>query len=432
MVFQSTRNNSPAVSFKEALLNGLAPDGGLYLPEFIPTLPSDFFVGLQGRSLAEIGFVVAREFVGNEILEGELKPLIEDVLSFDIPLVEVSPGISTLELFHGPTMSFKDVGARFMARCIAHLDRNANREVTVLVATSGDTGSAVANGFWGVEGINVVILYPSGKVSHIQEQQLTTMGGNVTALEVNGVFDDCQALVKQAFGDEELREKLRLTSANSINIGRLIPQSFYYFYALAQREDPLDPVAICVPSGNFGNLTAGLMAKRMGLPVTQFVAATNANDIVPQYLATGEYHPRPSTKTLSNAMDVGKPSNFERMLNLYGDSVEAMQGDIKGFHYSDEETMACIAEVKDGFGYQLDPHGAIGYLGLQDLQKSNAIPGVFLETAHPAKFADVIEEHLGVEVPLPPALQELMDKPKEAVQMDPNFEEFKSYLLGRN
>ncbi len=431
MIFQSTRNNSPAASFKEALLNGLAPDGGLYLPEFIPTLDADFFVGLEGKSLQDIGFEVARQYVGGEIPEGELRPLIEDVLSFEIPLVEVSPGISSLELFHGPTMSFKDVGARFMSRCISHLDRNADKEVTVLVATSGDTGSAVANGFWGVEGINVIILYPKGKVSHIQEQQLTTMGGNVTALEINGVFDDCQALVKQAFGDKSLRKKLRLTSANSINIGRLIPQSFYYFYAVSQLEDPLEPVAFCVPSGNFGNLTAGLMAKRMGLPVARFIAATNANDIVPQYLATGEYHPRPSVKTLSNAMDVGKPSNFERMLNLYGDSVDAMKSDISGFHYSDRETMECVAEVKDGINYQLDPHGAIGYLGVRDFQKSNAIPGIFLETAHPAKFADVIEDQLGIKVELPSALAEIMGKEKVVVNMEADFEAFKAYLMGR-
>lgn len=431
MKFHSTRKQSPDVSFKEALLNGLAPDGGLYLPNYIPTLPASFFAQLKGKSLAEIGWLVAREYVGNEISEKDLQTLIEDVFSFDIPLVEVSPGISSLELFHGPTMSFKDVGARFMARSIAHLDQNANREVTVLVATSGDTGSAVANGFWGVEGINVIILYPSGKVSHIQEQQLTTMGGNVSALEINGVFDDCQALVKQAFGDAELREKLRLTSANSINIGRLIPQSFYYFYALSQRVEPLSPVSVCVPSGNFGNLTAGLMAKRMGLPVAQFIAATNANDIVPHYLNTGEYLPRPSTKTLSNAMDVGKPSNFERMISLFGDSVEAMREDLIGFHYSDGETMATVKEVMENHGYQLDPHGAIGYRGVQAFQETNPQPGIFLETAHPAKFADVIEDQLGMKVELPAKLAGIMELKKEAVVMNPAFEEFKSYLLDR-
>ena len=428
MRYFSTRKGSPEVSFKEALLRGLAPDGGLYLPKEIPTLPDSFFQSLKGKALPEIGFAVASQFVGEEIGASDLKALVEDVFSFDIPLVDVSPGVQTLELFHGPTMSFKDVGARFMARCIAHLDQGSDNGVTVLVATSGDTGSAVANGFWGVEGINVVILYPSGKVSHIQEQQLTTMGGNVVALEVDGVFDDCQALVKQAFGDRELTDSLRLTSANSINIGRLIPQSFYYFYALAQREDPLAPVAICVPSGNFGNLTAGLMARRMGLPVTRFIAATNANDIVPHYLDTGDYRPRASQKTLSNAMDVGKPSNFERMLSLFGDSVEAMREVISGFHYTDRETMETVGEVMETYGYQLDPHGAIGYRGVQDLQKERELPGIFLETAHPAKFADVIEAELGTKVELPPKLASLLDKQKESVRIGVDYPAFKDFL----
>ena len=431
MKYYSTNRKAPLVSFRESLLQGLAPDKGLYHPETIPTLPDSFFATLPGKSLVEIGVEVGGAFVGNDIPEGDLLTLLEDVFQFDIPLVQVEEDIHSLELWHGPTLSFKDVGARFMARCVGYLNRDENQKVTVLVATSGDTGSAVANGFLGVEGVEVVILYPSGKVSQIQEQQLTTLGQNITALEVKGTFDDCQAMVKGAFVDPDLQQKLRLTSANSISLGRLIPQSFYYFYTLSQLGHRDRPVVICVPSGNFGNLTAGLIGKKMGLPVHRYVAATNVNDPVPEYLRTGVYRPRPSQPTVSNAMDVGAPSNFARMLEIYGHSPEKMREDISGYSFSDSATLENLEAVYKKTGYLMDPHGSVGNLGLlAEIQDSGAI-GVFLETAHPAKFIDVIEGNLGISVQIPERLRSCLDKKKEATLVGNDLKDLKEFLMYR-
>lgn len=431
MQYFSTNKQSNPVSFEAALMQGLAPDGGLYFPRSFPRLPDSFFENLGERSLTEIGFEVARHFVDGEVEDGDLKGLLENALSFEIPVVEVESGIHTLELFHGPTRSFKDVGARFMSRLMGHFNRDADREITVLVATSGDTGSAVANGFLGVEGVRVALLFPKGKVSPIQEAQMTTLGQNVQALEVDGTFDDCQRMVKAAFVDAELMERFRLTSANSINIGRLIPQSFYYHHAvgqmkasgaLAKGEKPV----ICVPSGNFGNLTAGLIAEQMGLDVDRWVAATNANSVVPEYLEHGEFKPRPSVRTVSNAMDVGNPSNFARMMELFGD-VEAMRGRISGCFFDDVATMDCLAEVRERSGYLMDPHGAVGYLGLQAKADSK---GLFLETAHPAKFGEAIEEKLGTQVELPIDLAACLGKEPLAEQIGAQPKDLKEWLMG--
>lgn len=429
MKYYSTNQQAPRVSFREGLLQGLAPDKGLYHPESIPSLPASFFAGLPGKGLAEIGIEVASQFVSDDIPEAALVNLVEDVFQFDVPLVHVEDNMHSLELFHGPTLSFKDVGARFMARCVGFFNRQETQEVTVLVATSGDTGSAVANGFLGVEGVNVVILYPSGKVSHIQEQQLTTLGQNITALEVQGTFDDCQAMVKAAFVDPDLRQKLRLTSANSISLGRLIPQSFYYFYAVAQLDEQDNPVTICVPSGNFGNLTAGLIGKHMGLKVDQYIAATNANDPVPEYLRTGTYRPRPSVSTVSNAMDVGDPSNFARMLELYDHDPQKMGADIKGFSFEDGHTLENLEKVYKRSGYLMDPHGSVAHLGLQKGRTATNGVEIFLETAHPAKFKDVIEDNLDIAVEIPEGLKACLAKEKVAVSIRKGFPSLKEYLM---
>lgn len=430
MNYYSTNNRNLRTTLQEAVLKGLADDNGLFMPEYIPALPPDFFRGIHEMDFRQIALAVVKAFAADDIEDAELRRIVDHTLQFDVPLVEIEPGISALELFHGPTMAFKDVGARFMSQLLRHFSSQINREIVVLVATSGDTGSAVANGFLGVPGIRVVVLYPSGKVSDVQEKQFTTLGRNITALEVAGTFDDCQRLVKTAFLDETLRERYFLTSANSINIARLIPQSFYYFEAYARRKRRERPVVFSVPSGNFGNLTAGLIAKRMGLPIGRFVASTNVNDVVPEYLRLGQINPRPSVQTISNAMDVGNPSNFARMMDLYGGNVDEIRKDIEGYAFTDEQTTKAMTEVAATRGYVLDPHGAVGYLGLKkyfDEHGDNA-DGIFLETAHPAKFKDVVESALGREIPLPPALSEFMNGVKDTVMVSREYEGFRKTL----
>ncbi|WP_054717816.1 threonine synthase [Marinifilum fragile] len=429
MKYFSTNNKELRYSFKEAVVKGLAPDKGLFFPVNIPKLSDQFFNELPNKSLAEIGFEVAKHFVGEDIKEKELKNICEEVFNFPIPLVKVEEGVYGLELFHGPTCAFKDVGARFMSRCLSAFAKESKRELTILVATSGDTGSAVANGFLGVEGVNVIILYPKGKVSHIQEQQLTTMGQNITALEVEGTFDDCQALVKDAFADDELNTKYKLTSANSINIARLLPQSFYYFYAWAQLQEKNKEVIVSVPSGNYGNLTGGLLAKQMGLPIHKFVAAANRNKIVPDYLDSGKYQPKPSVQTISNAMDVGAPSNFSRMMEIYKENYSDVIKDINGAWYSDDETKAVMKEVYERESYILDPHGAVGYMGLNKYLNREKQVGIFLETAHPAKFKDIVEKVIEKEVEIPNYLQECLKKEKKCVVIGKEYQVFKNYLL---
>ena len=431
MNYYSTNHHSPAATLQEAVVRGLAPDRGLYMPEHIHPLPSDFYDGIDRLSLPDIACRVADAFFGDDIPQDTLHELVRDTLSFDIPLVPVTGCIHSLELFHGPTLAFKDVGARFMARLLGYfIHREGAGEVNVLVATSGDTGSAVANGFLGVEGIRVYVLYPKGKVSEIQEKQFTTLGRNITALEVDGTFDDCQALVKDAFMDGELNARLRLTSANSINVARFLPQSFYYFHAYAQlkREGRADNVVVCVPSGNFGNLTAGLFAARMGLPVGRFIAANNRNDIFYQYLRTGVYSPRPSIATIANAMDVGAPSNFARILDLYGNNHAAICADISGATYTDEQIADTVRTTWQQHHYLLDPHGACGFRALQEgLREGEA--GIFLETAHPAKFKDTVERIIGQPVDTPDKLRAFMQGTRRSVPMSKDFPAFKDYLL---
>ena len=434
MKYYSTNNESPKASLEQAVIQGLASDKGLYMPEEIPSLPSDFFEKIDQLSFQEIAYTVASAFFGKDIPAEDLKQIVYDTLSFDVPLVEVTPNISALELFHGPTLAFKDVGARFMARLLGYFtqnqERDKGRDIHVLVATSGDTGSAVANGFLGVKGVKVHVLYPKGKVSEIQEKQFTTLGQNITALEVDGTFDDCQALVKSAFMDTELKEKLFLTSANSINVARFLPQSFYYFYAYAQlkKANKANSVVICVPSGNFGNLTAGLFAKKMGLPIKHFIAANNKNDVFYQYLQTGEYTPRPSVTTIANAMDVGDPSNFARILDLYSNNHETITKEISGIFYLDNQIEQTIQKVWKEHKYLLDPHGACGYQALADLLK-NGEQGVFLETAHPAKFLDTVENIVKEPVEIPNKLQAFLKGEKQSLSISKNYNSFKEYLM---
>ena len=431
MNYYSTNHHSPAATLQEAVVRGLAPDRGLYMPEHIHPLPSDFYDGIDRLSLPDIACRVADAFFGDDIPQDTLHELVRDTLSFDIPLVPVTGRIHSLELFHGPTLAFKDVGARFMARLLGYfIRREGAGEVNVLVATSGDTGSAVANGFLGVEGIRVYVLYPKGKVSEIQEKQFTTLGRNITALEVDGTFDDCQALVKDAFMDGELNARLRLTSANSINVARFLPQSFYYFHAYAQlkREGRADNLVVCVPSGNFGNLTAGLFAARMGLPVGRFIAANNRNDIFYQYLRTGVYSPRPSIATIANAMDVGAPSNFARILDLYGNNHAAICADISGATYTDEQIADTVRTTWQQHHYLLDPHGACGFRALQEGLREGET-GIFLETAHPAKFKDTVEHIIGQPVDIPDKLRAFMQGTRLSVPMSKDFPAFKDYLL---
>ena len=431
MRFYSTNNRSVFTTLKEAVLQGLAADNGLYMPEHMPVFPKDFFDNLHEKSFRQIALAVAEKFSGDDIPPHELTRIIEHTLQFDAPLVEVEENISALELFHGPTMAFKDFGARFMSQLLRFFSNQIKREIVILVATSGDTGSAVANGFLDVPGIRVMVLYPSGKVSDIQEKQFTTLGKNITALEVQGTFDDCQGLVKTAFLDPDLREDFFLTSANSINIARLIPQSFYYFNAYARRRFRDRPVVFSVPSGNFGNLTAGLMANRMGLPVHQFVASTNVNDVVPEYLQTGTLRARPSRQTISNAMDVGNPSNFARMMDLYSSDLAAMKKDITGYAFTDAETREAMRMVSRKFQYIMDPHGAIGYMGLKRYLAESRIDanGIFLETAHPAKFTDVVEDAIQSTVPLPDALRKFMIGEKKSIMINSDYHDFKDTLV---
>jgi len=429
MKYFSTNNPSIKVSFQEAVRKGLPDDNGLFLPESIPVLPNSFFKDLPNLSLQEIGFEVAKLFVGNEIPEADLKTLVYEVLSFETPVVKVEEDVYSLELYHGPTLAFKDVGARFMARCLSYFNEIKNEQVTVLAATSGDTGSAVANGFLGVEGVQVVLLYPKGKVSPFQEKQMTTLGQNIKALEIEGSFDDCQKLVKTAFLDQELSKQLGLTSANSINIARLIPQSFYYFYAYGQMvKQTQKPIVFSVPSGNFGNLTAGYFAQQMGLPIHHFLASTNVNDIVPHYLQTGEFTPKPSVATISNAMDVGNPSNFVRLNYLFDNSQEAFAKSVTGTAYTDEETKEALRALQ-ALGYTADPHGAVGYLGLKEYQEINDVAGVFLETAHPIKFKEEVEPTLGIELEVPESLKMFLKKKKVAINCTANYDDFKKALM---
>ena len=430
MRYISTRQQEET-NIKTAILKGLADDGGLFMPEYIPQLDSAFFENLPNLTLQEIGFRVAREFLGESIPDENLKEIIDEVLNFEIPAVKISENIYSLELFHGPTMAFKDVGARFMARMMSYFSEG--KPMKVIAATSGDTGSAVASGFFGVPGIEVYILYPKGKVSPLQEKQLTTWGGNIQALEIDGTFDDCQALAKQILSDEELNQKFTLTSANSINIARLIPQSFYYFWAFAQLQKLGKPIVFSVPSGNFGNLTAGLFAKKMGLPIHHFVASTNANDIVPNYLETGIYTAKSSVQTISNAMDVGNPSNFERMKSLFDNDVSEFKREIDSYSFSDEETKNAMRKVRNDFGYTLDPHGAVAYLGFQKyLEKNNEeLIGVLLETAHPAKFVEVVENVLKETIEIPEKLAAFGRKDKLATLLPNDLSKIKEAIMLR-
>ncbi|GAB6119272.1 threonine synthase [Dysgonomonas termitidis] len=431
MKYYSTNKNAPQVGLQEAVVKGLAPDNGLYMPEMIKKLPQSFFDNIGNMSFQEIAYTVADAFFGEDIEAGTLKSIVYDTLNFDTPVVHVKDNIYSLELFHGPTLAFKDVGGRFMARLLGYfIKKQGQKDVKVLVATSGDTGSAVANGFLGVGGIHVYVLYPKGKVSQIQECQFTTLGRNITAIEIDGTFDDCQALVKTAFLDDELNRKLNLTSANSINVARFLPQAFYYFHAYAQlaKLGKARNIVFSVPSGNFGNITAGLIAKRMGLPVKRFIAANNSNDIFYKYLQTGEYDPRPSVQTIANAMDVGNPSNFVRVLDLYNKSLDEIKKDISGKWYSDDNIKKTVKNTYDGTGYLLDPHGACGYQALKDELQSDET-GVFLETAHPAKFLETVEGITGKPVAIPGKLQAFMKGEKQSIDMGKEFAGFKQFLL---
>lgn len=431
MKYYSTNRQAADASLEEAVVKGLASDKGLFMPYEIKPLPASFYDEIDRLSFQEIACRVAGAFFGDDIPADTLDQIVCDTLSFDVPAVKVKENIYSLELFHGPTLAFKDVGARFMARLLGYFIRKeGKKQVNVLVATSGDTGSAVANGFLGVDGIHVYVLYPKGKVSEIQEKQFTTLGQNITAIEVDGTFDDCQALVKNAFMDKELNAHMQLTSANSINVARFLPQAFYYFYAYAQLKKlgKADNLVVCVPSGNFGNITAGLFGKRMGLPVSRFIAANNRNDIFYQYLKTGQYNPRPSVSTIANAMDVGDPSNFARILDLYHGSHEAICAEISGATYTDGQIRETVREVYDETGYLLDPHGACGYRALSEGLKPGET-GVFLETAHPAKFLQTVEDIIGAEVKIPEKLQAFMKGTKQSVQMGKDFVSFKTYLM---
>lgn len=433
MKYYSTNKNTPEVSLKEAVLKGLASDNGLFMPEHINKFEPSFFDTIQNLSFQEIAFEVAKKFFGEDIPNDKLKEIVFDTLQFDCPVAKVRGSIYSLELFHGPTLAFKDVGARFMARLLNYFLGEKENQVNVLVATSGDTGSAVANGFLGVEGIHVFVLYPKGKVSKIQEAQFTTLGKNITALEINGTFDDCQRLVKTAFLDKELNEKLVLTSANSINVARFLPQAFYYFnaYARLKEQGILEnkELVVSVPSGNLGNLTAGLFALEMGLPITQFLAANNANSVVFEYLESGDYKPRPSVETIANAMDVGEPSNFVRILDLYDHSHQVISEKIKGFRYSDSEIKAIVKKVYVETGYLCDPHGACGFGSLSEFLLKDQV-GLFLETAHPAKFTKTVEAIIGIgKVELPLKLAAFMKGKKKSIVLDNVFQLFKTYLM---
>ena len=437
MNYYSTNGKAPLATLQKAVVKGLAEDKGLYMPQSIKPLPKSFFDNIQDLSFQEIAYQVADCFFGEDVEADALRKIVYDTLAFDVPLVKVTETIYSLELFHGPTLAFKDVGARFMARLLQYFikglkDSKDLKEVNVLVATSGDTGSAVANGFLGVEGIHVYVLYPKGKVSPIQECQFTTLGQNITAIEVDGVFDDCQALVKRAFIDEELNAHMLLTSANSINVARFLPQSFYYFYAYAQLKKLglADKVVACVPSGNFGNICSALFGKRMGLSISRFIAANNANDVFFNYLKTGAYNPRASVQTIANAMDVGDPSNFARIYDLYGKDHAAICADISGATYTDELIAQTMRDCLKETGYQLDPHGACGYRALQEGLREGEV-GFFLETAHPAKFKQVVDGICGTDIEIPARLQAFMKGKKRSVPMSKDYADFKAFLLNQ-
>jgi threonine synthase len=437
MKLYSTNDKSVSVSIKEAVLKGIADDGGLFMPYEIPKHRESFISNLDKLTFNEIAFETAKLFLSDEVPVKDIDNIISEAITFDAPLARLNEDVSVLELFHGPTLAFKDFGARFMAKLMSYFilqSGSDKKKITILVATSGDTGSAVANGFYKTDGIDVVLLYPSEKVSLIQEKQLTTLGENVTALEVEGTFDDCQRLVKAAFPDRDIKSKMTLSSANSINIARLIPQSFYYINAVARLQDKNKPVVISVPSGNFGNLTAGLFAMEMGLPVNRFIAAVNSNDVFLEYLNTGKFTPRPSVKTISNAMDVGNPSNFARIMDLYKNDYNRIKDIIYSATFNDTETRNGIKEVYDKYNYTIDPHGAVGYLALKKYSEENNLTnynGIILETAHPAKFKDDVEEAIGKEVEIPPLLQKCLQKEKRSVKISKEFSSLKSFLMER-
>ncbi|PWT71960.1 MAG: threonine synthase [Bacteroidetes bacterium] len=430
MKYYSLQGTSPEVDFREAAIRGQAPDKGLYFPKTIPAVSSKLIDGIDEYSKEEIAFQVIRPFVGGCIPDPDLQNIVAETVSFEFPLVRVQEDIYSLELFHGPTLAFKDVGARFMSRCLGYFTTSQNKKITVLVATSGDTGGAVANGFYGVDGVEVIILYPKGKVSSVQELQLTTLGKNIFALEVQGSFDDCQQLVKKAFVDSELNKALFLTSANSINVARWLPQQFYYFFAYQQWKDKKHPPVISVPSGNFGNICAGLLAHHAGLPVKHFIAACNANDIVPGFLSNGQYRPKKAVATLSNAMDVGDPSNFVRVLELFHHEFDSLKASLSSYSISDAATKEAIRYVYTKYHYLLDPHGAVGYLSLEKyFEKQGREPAIFLETAHPVKFYDVVEPIIGEKVEIPESVQSLMGKKMQKVSMEVDYEALKEFLM---
>ncbi len=433
MLLYSTKHQSPDVNLEEAIFRGLPADNGLYMPYSIPKMSPEFFKNIENMTISEIAYEVSKVLIGDEISDDDLKMIVDRAINFEAPLVEIEKDTYVLELFHGTSMAFKDFGARFMASIMSYYLQKSQKEIHILVATSGDTGGAVAQGFYKTTGIKVTILYPSGKVSDIQEKQLTTLGENVTALEVEGTFDDCQRLVKSAFLDEELRSKFNLASANSINISRLIPQSFYYFNAYAQlRRLGVDkPIVFSVPSGNFGNLSAGLIAMQMGLPLKSFIAATNVNNVVPKYLASGQYEPVRSLETISNAMDVGNPSNFPRMCLLGGETFEEISSVIFGDSSNDDETRETMKKIFDKTNYVMCPHTAVAYRGLEAYREQEVgdSVGVFLSTAHYAKFLDVVEETLDTKVPIPTRLSDLLEKEKVSIKISDTFEDFKEYLL---
>ena len=430
MIYNSLNKKSNPAAFPEAVVRGIAPDRGLYFPEKIHRLPDAFFDNIEQESVFEIAFQAIAPFVEGSIPENELRKIIEETLDFDFPIVPITDQIGTLELFQGPTLAFKDVGARFMARCLGYFNKeNTSQKVTVLVATSGDTGGAVANGFLGVPGIEVVILYPKGKVSEVQEQQLTTLGQNITALEVDGVFDDCQDMVKTAFLDQDITQYKQLTSANSINIARWLPQMFYYFIAYRTLKKKNKPLVVSVPSGNFGNICAGLMAREIGLPIDHFIASTNINDVVPDFLSTGVYTPKKSSPTISNAMDVGDPSNFIRILKIFGDDLNNLKETLSGYRFTDDETREALKEIYTTSGYVADPHGAVGYLGLKAYLKDHPEKyGIFLETAHPVKFLDTVEDSLNIKVDIPERLKETLSKTKKSIPIQ-DYQGLKDFLL---
>jgi len=430
MNYYSLNRQSPNVNFKEATIKGQAPDKGLYFPETIPVLPKSFFSDIEQMSNEEMAFKVIAPFVGNVMPENVLQQIVNETINFPIPIVPVSDNIFALEMFHGKTLAFKDVGARFMSRCLGYFVKDNNKKVTVLVATSGDTGGAVADGFYDVEGVQVVILYPSGKVSSVQEKQLTTLGKNIFALEVNGTFDDCQQLVKQAFNDVSLMQEIFLTSANSINVARWLPQQFFYYLVYKQWQNKSLPPVISVPSGNFGNICAGILAYKSGLPINHFIAACNANDVIPKFMETKAYKPQQAVATISNAMDVGNPSNFVRILEMFDGNVDLLSTVFSAVRVSDEETKHVIKEIDATNGYLMDPHGAVGYIALKNyLQNHLGLSGIFAETAHPIKFYDVVEEIILRKIPLPPSIEALMNYEKKSIAIEADYDVLKSYLL---